>query len=110
MLTDAMPLLADAMLLSVDAMPLLVDAMPLSVDAMPLLVDAMPLLVDAMQCHCNNLGARAIKSVEPQTTEEKLLANDSPNLEGVNVLVVDDEVDTRNLILGMGILPVPQNG
>ncbi|MEH2400054.1 hybrid sensor histidine kinase/response regulator [Nostoc sp.] len=40
-----------------------------------------------------------IKSVEPQTSEDKGLPDASPNLLGVNVLVVDDEVDTRNLIV-----------
>ncbi|MEH2339841.1 hybrid sensor histidine kinase/response regulator [Nostoc sp.] len=40
-----------------------------------------------------------IKSVEPQTTEDKALPDASPNLQGVNVLVVDDEVDTRDLIV-----------
>ncbi|AVH70961.1 hybrid sensor histidine kinase/response regulator [Nostoc sp. 'Lobaria pulmonaria (5183) cyanobiont'] len=40
-----------------------------------------------------------IKSVEPQTSEDKVLPESSPNLEGVNVLVVDDEVDTRDLIV-----------
>ncbi|WP_375468707.1 ATP-binding protein [uncultured Nostoc sp.] len=40
-----------------------------------------------------------IKSVEPQTSEDKGLPDASPNLLGVNVLVVDDEVDTRDLIV-----------
>ncbi|MEH2452597.1 MAG: ATP-binding protein [Nostoc sp.] len=40
-----------------------------------------------------------IKSVEPQTSEDKGLPDASPNLQGVNVLVVDDEVDTRDLIV-----------
>ncbi|MEH2279274.1 MAG: ATP-binding protein [Nostoc sp.] len=40
-----------------------------------------------------------IKSVEPQTSEDKGLPEASPDLLGVNVLVVDDEVDTRNLIV-----------
>lgn len=40
-----------------------------------------------------------IKSVEPQTSEDKGLPDGSCNLEGVNVLVVDDEVDTRELIV-----------
>jgi signal transduction histidine kinase/CheY-like chemotaxis protein len=41
-----------------------------------------------------------IESVEPQTSEEdKSLPATSPNLQGVNVLVVDDEVDTRDLIV-----------
>jgi signal transduction histidine kinase len=40
-----------------------------------------------------------IKSVEPQTTENKGLPDGSSNLQGVNVLVVDDEVDTRELIV-----------
>ncbi|MEH2463332.1 hybrid sensor histidine kinase/response regulator [Nostoc sp.] len=40
-----------------------------------------------------------IKSVEPQTSEDKDLPDASPNLLGVNVLVVDDEVDTRELIV-----------
>ncbi|WP_335158870.1 ATP-binding response regulator [Nostoc sp.] len=40
-----------------------------------------------------------IKSVEPQTIEDKSLPDSSPNLQGVNVLVVDDEVDTRELIV-----------
>ncbi|WP_298916825.1 ATP-binding protein [uncultured Nostoc sp.] len=40
-----------------------------------------------------------IKSVEPQTSEDKGLPDASPNLLGVNVLVVDDEVDSRDLIV-----------
>ncbi|MBD2530755.1 response regulator [Nostoc flagelliforme FACHB-838] len=40
-----------------------------------------------------------IKNVEPQTSEDKGLTDGSPNLQGVNVLVVDDEVDTRDLIV-----------
>ncbi|MBD0302664.1 MAG: response regulator, partial [Tolypothrix sp. T3-bin4] len=40
-----------------------------------------------------------IRSVESQTTEDKGLPESSPNLQGVNVLVVDDEVDTRDLIV-----------
>jgi CheY-like chemotaxis protein len=40
-----------------------------------------------------------IKNVEPQTSEDKGLPDGSSNLEGVNVLVVDDEVDTRELIV-----------
>ena len=40
-----------------------------------------------------------IKSAEPQTSEDKGLPDASPNLRGINVLVVDDEVDTRDLIV-----------
>ncbi|MEH2004227.1 hybrid sensor histidine kinase/response regulator [Nostoc sp.] len=40
-----------------------------------------------------------IRSVEPQISEDKVLPDSSPNLQGVNVLVVDDEVDTRDLIV-----------
>jgi signal transduction histidine kinase/CheY-like chemotaxis protein len=38
-------------------------------------------------------------SVVPQIIEDKALPDDSPNLQGINVLVVDDEVDTRDLIV-----------
>lgn len=40
-----------------------------------------------------------VKSVVHQAGENKGLSNDEPNLEGVRVLVVDDEVDTRELIV-----------
>ncbi|MEA5599583.1 ATP-binding protein [Nostoc sp. UHCC 0252] len=39
-----------------------------------------------------------IKSVESQSSEDEGLT-DIPNLQGVNVLVVDDEVDSRDLIV-----------
>jgi signal transduction histidine kinase/ActR/RegA family two-component response regulator len=39
-----------------------------------------------------------IKSVEPQINQDKV-PEASPSLQGVNVLVVDDEVDTRDLIV-----------
>jgi CheY-like chemotaxis protein/two-component sensor histidine kinase len=42
-----------------------------------------------------------IRSVEPQTSEDKGLPDSSPNLQGVKVLVVDDEVDTRDLIVSI---------
>jgi signal transduction histidine kinase/CheY-like chemotaxis protein len=40
-----------------------------------------------------------IKSAKPQITEDKGLPESYPNLQGINVLVVDDEVDTRELIV-----------
>jgi signal transduction histidine kinase/CheY-like chemotaxis protein len=39
-----------------------------------------------------------IKSIEPQINQDKV-SEASPSLQGVNVLVVDDEVDTRDLIV-----------
>ncbi len=42
-----------------------------------------------------------IRSVVPQTSEDKGLPDSSPNLQGVKVLVVDDEVDTRDLIVSI---------
>lgn len=40
-----------------------------------------------------------VRSVMPQSPEGKGLPDNSPNLEGVKVLVVEDEVDTRELIV-----------
>ena len=40
-----------------------------------------------------------IKSVVTQTNEDNRLPKNYPNLKGVKVLVVDDEVDTRDLIV-----------
>jgi CheY-like chemotaxis protein len=37
--------------------------------------------------------------VKSSFREEKVLPNNSPNLEGVRVLVVDDEVDTREFLV-----------
>ncbi|WP_341529075.1 ATP-binding protein [Nostoc sp. UHCC 0302] len=39
-----------------------------------------------------------IRNAEPEACEDKDLPEKSPNLQGVKVLVVDDEVDTRDLI------------
>jgi len=42
-----------------------------------------------------------VRGVMPQAQEGKALAENSPKLEGVRVLVVEDEVDTRELIVFM---------
>jgi len=40
-----------------------------------------------------------VRRTVPETSEDKDLPEKSPNLQGVKVLVVDDEVDTRDLIV-----------